>query len=177
VSAWADGVVGWTDGASNPFPGNEDMWAQINLSRAQGVATNLGQGIVVAVIDTGVDLYHGGLAGRLTDSGSWLDLVDGNAYPHESADVMAMGPYFGHGTAASGIILQAAPNATIMPIRVLSAEGFGSATDLAIAIDHAIAHGGPRRRRAGHRRRLGRRPRPDVVVLDLRFGARDAGAG
>ena len=141
VSAWSDGVDGWSDGTSNPFPGNEDMWAQINLSQAQGVATKLGDGIVVAVIDTGVDLYHGGLAGRLTPSSTWLDLIDGNADPHESADVMAMGPYFGHGTAAAGIILQAAPNATIMPIRVLSAEGFGNATDVAIAIDHAIAHG------------------------------------
>jgi len=141
VSAWSDGVDGWADGASNPFPGNEDMWAQINLSQAQGVATNLGTGVVVAVIDTGVDLYHGGLVGRLSDSSSWLDTIDGDAYPHESADVMAMGPYFGHGTAAAGIILQAAPNATIMPIRVLSAEGFGNATDVAIAIDHAIAHG------------------------------------
>ena len=140
VSAWSDGVDGWADG-SNPFPGNDAMWAQINLSQAQGLATNLGHGVVVAVIDTGIDLYHGGLVGRLTDSSAWLDTIDGNAYPHESADVMAMGPYFGHGTAAAGIILQAAPLATIMPIRVLSAEGFGNATDVAIAIDHAITHG------------------------------------
>ena len=141
VGTWADGVDGWADGGSNPFPGNEAMWAQIRLSQAQDVATTLGDGIVVAVIDTGVDLYHAGLSGRLTPSSTWLDLVDGTTDPHESADVMAMGPYFGHGTAAAGIILQAAPKATIMPIRVLSAEGFGNATDVAIAIDHAVQHG------------------------------------
>ena len=51
------------------------------------------------------------------------------------------GDYFGHGTAAAGIILQAAPHATILPIRVLTARGRGDASGVVKAIEHAINQG------------------------------------
>ena len=158
VSAWAGGVSAWAGGVSNPFPGNEATWSQINLGQAQDVATKRGAGITVAVIDTGIDVNHVGFVGRLSPSGTWLDLVDGDLNPHEGYVVactrfrgkncIESGPvktgdgiFFGHGTAVAGVVLQAAPNATVLPIRVLSSHGFGSATNVAIAIDHAVARG------------------------------------
>jgi len=158
VSAWAGGVSAWAGGVDNPFPGNESAWTHMQLGEAQDATDRMGQGITIAIIDTGLDLDHVALTDRLAPSSSWLDLVDGDAYPHEgyveacvrragpncrewALVKTADGPFFGHGTAVAGVALQAAPNATILPIRVLSSWGYGSATDVAIAIDHAITHG------------------------------------
>ena len=158
VNAWAGGVNAWAGGSLNPFPGNEAYWQQIQLGQAQDLTVRRGQGVVVAVIDTGLDLNHVALAPRLAPSSGWLDLVDGDLNPHEGYVTACIawrgktctqtglvptssGAFFGHGTAVAGVVLQSAPNATILPIRVLSASGFGSATNVAIAIDHAIAHG------------------------------------
>jgi len=158
VHAWAGGVNAWAGGVNNPFPGNEGAWTQMQLGEAQEATANRGQGIVIAIIDTGLDLNHVGFTGRLAPSSSWLDLVDGDTYPHEGYVTgctllrgktchqtglvkTGNGAFFGHGTAVAGIALQAAPNATILPIRVLSSDGYGSATNVAIAIDHAIERG------------------------------------
>jgi len=152
VSAWAGGVSAWAGGTSNPFPGNDQPWEQIGLVGAQQLAAGLGRNVVIAVIDTGVDLRHTGFEGRLTPASTWLDLVDGDTYPHEGYEEVlrngvwvleptGTGDYFGHGTAAAGIVLQAAPNARILPIRVLNSRGRGDASDIVRAIDHAIVQG------------------------------------
>jgi thermitase len=152
VNAWAGGVNAWAGGVDNPFPGNAHAWAQIGLGQAQELATQLGQGVLVAVIDTGVDLNHSGFAGRLSPASTWLDLVDDDTYPHEGYEPVlrngqwvleptGTGAYFGHGTAAAGIVLQAAPLATILPIRVLDSRGRGDASNIVKAIDHAVAQG------------------------------------
>lgn len=152
VNAWAGGVSAWAGGVANPFPGNDQPWAQMGLVQAQSLATRLGQGVLVAVIDTGIDLDHSGFEGRLAAASTWLDLVDKDAYPHEGYEAVlqdgewvreptSAGDYFGHGTAVAGIILQAAPHATILPIRVLTGRGRGDASSIVRAIDHAINQG------------------------------------
>ncbi|MDF1521659.1 MAG: S8 family serine peptidase [Trueperaceae bacterium] len=158
VNAWAGGVNAWAGGVNNPFPGNEDYWQQMQLGQAQDATTNLGQGVTIAIIDTGLDLDHVAFTERLAPSGDWLDLVGGDAYPHEGYEEACIwragpnckqwstvktgdGPFFGHGTGVAGVALQAAPNATLLPIRVLNSWGHGSATDVAKAIDHAIERG------------------------------------
>jgi len=152
VNAWAGGVNAWAGGVDNPFPGNDHAWAQIGLGQAHELATQLGQGVLVAVIDTGIDLNHSGFTGRLSPASTWLDLVDNDTYPHEGYEYVlrngewvleptGTGAYFGHGTAAAGIVLQAAPHATILPIRVLDSRGRGDASSIVMAIDHAVAQG------------------------------------
>jgi len=158
VSAWAGGVNAWAGGVDNPFPGNEGAWTQMQLGEAQDATANRGQGIVIAVIDTGIDLNHVAFTHRLAPSSTWLDLVDGDMNPHEGYVTGCIlvrgrtchktglvktgdGPFFGHGTAVAGVALQAALNATILPIRVLNSWGYGSATHVAQAIDHAIKQG------------------------------------
>ena len=158
VHAWAGGVNAWAGGVSNPFPGNEGAWTRMQLGEAQDATINRGAGIVIAIIDTGLDLNHVGFTGRLAPSSGWLDLVDGDKNPHEGYVEACIrwrgktchetglvrtgdGPVFGHGTAVAGIALQAAPGATILPIRVLNSWGYGSATHVAQAIDHAIKQG------------------------------------
>jgi thermitase len=120
----------------------------VRLSGAQKLAPNLGKGIKIAVIDTGVDLQHPGLKGvagstnqpnHLAPSTDWKDFVDGDANPQEV--LSGTGEGYGHGTGVAGVILQVAPYATIVPIRVLGPDGSGDVTNVVSAIQWAMDHG------------------------------------
>lgn len=98
--------------------------------------TRRGEGAVVAVLDTGVDLDHPDLAGRLVEG---IDLVEPDTPPDDPQ---------GHGTIVAGVIAAVAdngrgvsgvaPQAMVMPIRVLDAEGRGTSDVVAEGIRHAI---------------------------------------
>jgi hypothetical protein len=120
----------------------------IRLSGAQKLAPKLGQGVKVAIIDTGVDLQHPGLKGvagdasqpnHLAPSTDWKDFVDGDTTPQDVTGANSEG--YGHGTGVAGVVLQVAPKATIMPIRVLGSDGSGNATNVVSAIPWAVNHG------------------------------------
>src|SRR6185295_13063961 len=81
----------------------------------------------VAVLDSGVDLSHPALAAHLI---AGYDFVDGDADPQEAPG----GSGVGHGTHVAGLIALAAPEARIMPVRVLDAEGAGDMWRLARAL-------------------------------------------
>ncbi len=139
-NSWAGGWNSWAGGTSTvPTLPSENRLAlmQIKLPQAQAVARNFGQGIKVAVIDTGVDTAHPMLAGRLAPSAEWKDYVDGDSNPQE----VSGGNGFGHGTAVAGLILQVAPRATILPIRVLGPDGSGPVSNVIAAIDWAVQMG------------------------------------
>jgi thermitase len=74
----------------------------INLGNGQNLASNLGKGIKVAIIDN-----------------------EG----------------YGHGTGVAGLVLQVAPYASIMPIRVLAADGTGDSSNAVKAIEWAVNRG------------------------------------
>jgi serine protease len=106
-----------------------------------------GQGITVAVIDTGVACFDKGPFTRGTDlagtrcEGGW-NFVDDNA---EAADD------HGHGTHVAGTIAQTTHNgvgtaglaycATLMPVKVLSRQGFGTVANVAEGIRFAADNG------------------------------------
>jgi subtilisin family serine protease len=102
-------------------------------------ATSTGAGATVAIVDSGVQADHPDLVGRLVTG--W-DAVEGDATPQDGA---------GHGTHVTGIVGAAsgngigiegvAPGARLMPVRVLDANGSGSAATVAAGIDWARAHG------------------------------------
>ena len=100
---------------------------------AQGAACVDGRGVTVAVIDTGVDLNHPDLKGRLGPG--W------NAFTGRSgvANDAVTGPSAGHGAHVAGIVPQAAPRAAVLPIKALNAKGDGQAFVLTRAIFHAVA--------------------------------------
>ncbi|MCA9835752.1 MAG: S8 family serine peptidase [Trueperaceae bacterium] len=138
-SAWAGGWSAWAGGSTIPQAPieNDAYWKQIQLYRAQAISRNYGAGVTVAVIDTGLDLGHSMFQGRLSSSSTWKDYIDGDNYP---ADVSG-GNAYGHGTGAAGLILQVAPKAKIMPIRVLDKDGKGDLDDVVNAIDWAVSKG------------------------------------
>ena len=93
----------------------------------------------VAVIDSGVCAGHPDLVGRIEMG--W-DFVEDDETPQDE---------FGHGCAVAGVIAAnmndgvgiagVAPNAQIIPLRVLNASGVGSYSDVAAAIVYAADFG------------------------------------
>ncbi|MDP3822736.1 MAG: S8 family serine peptidase [Burkholderiales bacterium] len=116
------------------------QWAPqaIQLDAAHAVST--GQGIRIAVLDTGIDLAHPALAPRLARSanGALLgrDFVDDDADPSEAGSRADLG--WGHGTHVAGLSVLTAPAATLMPVRVLDASGRGNTWVLAEALGWAV---------------------------------------
>ena len=135
-SAWSGGRSAWSGGEPTTFTENLEFWKQINLADAQRTARHLGRGVKVAVIDTGIDLGHPGFEGKLAPAHEWKDFVDGDRYPQEVG-----GSNYGHGTGVAGVVIQVAPHATILPLRVLRPDGSGDVTDVTAAMDWAIARG------------------------------------
>ncbi len=133
----AIGRSGFAWGGYDPTPYNT-QYPQQMLGLPAAHAISQGAGIVVAVIDTGVQLNHPELAGRLTDAR--IDFVDGDNTPE---DVFGSGNNYGagHGTHVAGIIHMVAPQARIMPIRVLDTDGRGYAFTIGEAILFAVENG------------------------------------
>lgn len=110
-----------------------EQWAPeaIHLAQAHTLAT--GAGVRVAVLDTGADLSHPALAGRLLPG---RDFVDGDDDPSEEGT--RDNPGFGHGTHVAGLVALVAPDARITPVRVLDEDGRGDVWRLAGALAWAI---------------------------------------
>ena len=117
-------------------------FADLDLAQAHTMGT--GSGVVVAVLDTGVDPDHPFLAGRLV---SGYDLVDDDNDPTDEVNGIdddadgVIDEAFGHGTFIAGIVAQVAPGALVLPIRVLDADGQGELYAIIEAIDVAVEAG------------------------------------
>jgi thermitase len=137
---WAEGISTlWAEGNYRVMPQNTNTWQQVRLEAAQRAAPNLGRNVKVAIIDTGVDLLHPMLQNALVSPSEHWDFVDNDPEPQEEGTAGMVG--YGHGTAVAGIVLQIAPAAKIMPLRVLGSDGSGDVTHLAAAIDWAVHKG------------------------------------
>lgn len=120
------------------------QYARELLELAQAHRFSTGKGTLVAVLDTGAQLNHPALGGSIV---AGYDFVANDAVPADEfsnldtdnngvADEAA-----GHGTHVAGIIHMIAPDARIMPLRVLDSDGFGDLFTIAKAIDYASSHG------------------------------------
>jgi thermitase len=140
LSAWAGGLSAWAGGTYLPVPQNTNKWQKLNLPQAQTLAFNLGAGIKVAVIDSGIDLQHPAFQGGLVAALEMWDYVGNDAVPQEEG-VLGTDAAYGHGTSVAGIILQIAPKAKILPLRVLGPDGSGDVLNVAAAINRAMQAG------------------------------------
>jgi subtilisin family serine protease len=103
-------------------------------------------GIVVAVLDTGIDASHPEFSGRIVPG---YDALTGQA--DSAGDFGPTNDDEGHGTHVSGTIAAAAnngagiagiaPNVSIMPIKVLGADGTGDFGGMVAGMSWAIGHG------------------------------------
>jgi serine protease len=140
------GLAGWEKLQWN-FAGEfgvnaPEAWSNVNADGGAG-----GQGVIVAVLDTGVAYANRGPFRRSPDfhAGTFIkgyDFVDRSAYPYDRN---------GHGTFVASTIAEAtdnhygltglAYNARIMPVRVLDSQGEGEASTIAEGIRFAADHG------------------------------------
>lgn len=149
--------AGTADAAIDPLRGVQWALDAIHLgepgSPAQQAAP-AGEGVLVAVIDSGVEASHPDLQGRVVQG---PDLVDGPGGPDDPN---------GHGTHIAGIVAAAsdngiggsgvAPAARILAIRVLDASNVGTPANVAAGINAAIDAGA------------------DVINLSLNWSAHSA---
>jgi hypothetical protein len=121
-----------------------EQWPLIRLRVAQAQRVASGAGVTVAIVDTGIDLDHPSLAGRLT---AGYDFVEKDAIPDDGADGLDndgdgyIDEGTGHGTHVAGIVALVAPEASLMPVRVLNSDGIGSYFDIVAGIVYAVEHG------------------------------------
>ncbi|MGH2559207.1 MAG: S8 family serine peptidase [Thermomicrobiales bacterium] len=125
--------------------GAGDQYALDVLGVDAARACASGSGVVVAVLDTGVDAMHPALRGRVLTTGvNILAGTDDTSDRGNDVDDDADGTVdemVGHGTHVAGIVAQIAPGATILPITVLNSDGIGDAFYLAGGIYEAVARG------------------------------------
>ena len=148
--AWSTGYGAWSTGrlsgsasaAYTTFKDNIDDWNAIKLSEAQSLVPELGQGVTVAVLNTGIDLQHPAFRGKL-DLAHARDYVDGDTVPQDidGDPTSAFSAGYGHGTSVASLILQVAPRATILPLRVLDANGGGDTASVVSAMAQAVSDG------------------------------------
>ncbi len=125
--------VGDSFSAAGDFAAYNSQWATQTIQLPIAHQVTRGAGITVAVLDTGVDANHPALVGHLVPG---YDFVDMDNDPSEVGSVQ-QGPY-GHGTHVAGLIALVAPDAKIMPIRVLDQNGAGNIWVLAEALAYAV---------------------------------------
>lgn len=118
----------------------EDNWwvKRINLDKTLDI-TNGSEDIVIAIIDTGVDLDHPDLVNSII---SGKDYVNNDMVPQDDD---------GHGTAVAGVIVAnsendigikgVASNCKIMPLKVLDNTGDGYLSDVVNSIIYAADNG------------------------------------
>lgn len=101
-------------------------------------AISTGAGVVVAVVDTGIDPAHPALAGHVMPGG--YDFLGRDFDPRDQRNLRdddgdgAIDEQYGHGTFVASLVLAVAPDAMILPVRVLDAEGFGTSSTVAAGI-------------------------------------------
>lgn len=130
-------------GATQTEYQDQEAFNRLRLEEAHEHTT--GEGILIAIIDTGVRASHEALTGAISSNG--IDYVNDDDDPNDTGNgIDDDGDGFtdegaGHGTIIAGIAHLVAPDAEILPIRVLDDEGRGLTFDVAQGIRYAVDEG------------------------------------
>ncbi len=107
----------------------------LRLDLAHQIST--GEGTSVAILDTGIDADHEAFDGHVQTGWDFVDDDDDPDDERSGLDADGDGmadETWGHGTHVAGIVVQVAPDADIVPYRVLDSEGEGRVFAVAAAI-------------------------------------------
>jgi hypothetical protein len=156
ISVFGRSTVGFPDGHPSTGQSRSQYETQTLFADIAGIHTrSLGTDVVVAVIDTGVDLSHPDLSphlwknpneipgdgidndgnGLIDDYSGW-DFVNFTNDPSEASGDPETS-VAGHGTFIAGLIALLSPGAKIMPLRAFNPDGVSDAFTVAQAIKYA----------------------------------------
>lgn len=126
--------------STSPIYRSQVAMRTISADAALSFAT--GQGITIAVIDSGLDAAHPMLAGRLAPGGwnfitrtpDFADVGDGIDSDGDGLIDEAVG----HGTMVAGLIARIAPDTKILPLKVMDSDGLTTTFLMVEALFYAI---------------------------------------
>jgi subtilisin family serine protease len=138
-------LVATAAGASNDTDFGK-QWGLAKIGAPDAWANSTGAGVRVGIVDTGIDLTHEDLAGRVVEHTSCVGSAGDPAKCTGSAQDDQ-----GHGTHVGGIIAAnrdngigiagVAPDAELVVAKALNAAGSGTVTDINAAIKWVVDHG------------------------------------
>jgi subtilisin len=106
------------------------------LDRSWAFGDGRGNGVTVAIVDSGVEGDHPSLGGALQQSVRVeLDGDEATVHEDEAVDVV------GHGTACASIVHALAPDAALLSVRVLGPDNRGKGIAFAAGLEWAIDQG------------------------------------
>lgn len=141
--------------------GHPDLWGVHQIGAPEAWENATGSDIVVAIIDTGVDIDHPDLTRNVwrnpgeqpnngidDDDNGYIDDVVGWNFSDNTPDITDS---YGHGTHVAGIaaatgdnaigIIGVAWQAKVMAVRVLDDQGYGDSADVGRGVVYAMANG------------------------------------
>ena len=148
-------VVAAPASAASNDPHFAKQWGLVRIEAEKAWATATGTGATIAVVDTGVDLGHPDLAAKIIDNPD-ADFSEPNGTctgtgGNKTCVQDGAQDRNGHGTHVAGIaaaitnngvgVAGVAPDARILPVRVLDADGSGTTDQVAAGIRYAANQG------------------------------------
>ncbi|MGA1223148.1 MAG: S8 family peptidase [Phycisphaerales bacterium] len=135
----------WLSGVGTSSSTFLDQYAVPLLGLNAAHKVSRGAGVVVSVIDTGIDASHSIFNGAVSPLGasfvpgspSWSDVAEGT----DSDNDGVVDEQFGHGTFVAGLIHLVAPDARILSARALDSDGRGNNFRIAQALAWSIDRG------------------------------------
>jgi subtilisin len=118
-------------------------WGISRVNAPAAWKTNMGAGVKVAIIDTGIDYNHAALKANVkggfnaVDEKNPTDFMDDQGHGSHVAGTVAAVYNNGSGAGGSGVI-GVAPKASLYGVKVLDAEGGGSYSTIIAGIEWAV---------------------------------------